>query len=134
MSMKDFISTLSEEQKAALLNALQGENDISIEPEPIKKNVKEETSRVITEDFTMRKESGIKNSKRKEPVKARQNTWTDTGEARNIVTPDIKRTPRERQPPKKVDVKCHVCGKEFSTDKRFVFGEYNRCDRCASKK
>jgi DNA-directed RNA polymerase subunit RPC12/RpoP len=131
--MKNFVDTLSEEQKQALLEALNKDKNIvlaHVDPE-----VKEQTKNIISEDFTMKQQSNSINKKRKEPVRARENLWKDTGEAKDIITPEIKPpTPRTRKPPTKVELQCHICNKKFETDKRFVFGEYNRCDRCASKK
>lgn len=131
MSMKDFVNTLNEEQKKALLEALNGDSP-TLAHVPTK--TKNETKAIINEDFTMNPPTNTGQKKRKEPVQARQNTWTDTGESKDIVTPDINPTPRTRKPPTKIKLQCHVCGKDFDADKRFVFGEYNRCDRCASKK
>lgn len=130
MSMEDFIKTLTEEQRQALLKALTQDSTPAVQETEVA------AKRTHDEDFRMNKTPtpSNKNSKRKEPVRAKQNMWTDTGEARNITTPETKRTPRERTPPVKVSINCHVCGKAFDIDKRYVFGEYNRCDRCASKK
>lgn len=131
MSMKDFVNTLNEEQKKALLEALSGDSPA---PEPATPSVKSQIKSMVNEDFTMNPPSNSAYKKRKEAVRAKINTWVDTGESKDVVTPDVKPTPRKRQPPQKVKLQCHVCGKDFEADKRFVFGEYNRCDRCASKK
>lgn len=132
MSMKDFVKTLNEEQRKALLEALSG--DSSTPTQSAKKTKDEKKPTINNEDFTMNAPSNNIQKKRREPVKARENIWTDTGESKDVVTPDINPTPRTRKLPSKVKLQCHVCGKDFEVDKRFVFGEYNRCDRCASKK
>jgi hypothetical protein len=131
MSMKDFINTLNEEQKKALLEALNSDSPTLAH---VPTSTKSETKSIINEDFTMNPPTSSAYKKRKEAVKAKMNTWVDTGESKDVTTPDVKPTPRKRQPPLKVKLQCHVCGKDFEADKRFVFGEYNRCDRCASKK
>lgn len=132
MSMKDFVNTLNDEQKQALLKALKDEDNVALAHIPTE--TKEQTKAIINENFTMTKPVSGGYKKRKEPVKAQTNTWTDTGESKEILTPKINPTPRTRKPPVKVKLRCHVCNKDFDIDKRFVFGEYNRCDRCASKK
>jgi DNA-directed RNA polymerase subunit RPC12/RpoP len=129
--MKDFVNTLNEEQKKALLEAL---NSNSPTLSHVPDSTKSQTKAIINEDFTMNPPSNSTQKRRKEAVRAKTNMWVDTGESKDVTTPDIKPTPRRRQPPQKVKLQCHVCGKDFEADKRFVFGEYNRCDRCASKK
>lgn len=126
MSMEDFVNTLSEEQKKALLNALTGEvKEAETKTESTNDNVKN----IVQDDFVMNKQQGY-SGKRKEPVKAKQNQWVDTGEFKDVTTPEISRTPRNRPTPKKVKTKCYVCGRNFEADSRFVFGEFHRCDRC----
>lgn len=127
MSMKDFVNTLNEEQKKALLAALSDDSNPILSHIPAE--VKDETKTVINEDFVMNKNQTV-SGKRKEPVKAKNNQWVDTGEFKDVVTPEVKRTPRNRDAPKKLKTKCYVCGKNFEADSRFVFGEFHRCDRC----
>jgi hypothetical protein len=126
MSMQDFIDTLNEQQKKALLEALTGSiynSEEKNQPE------KENTPKANENDFVMNKQQSY-SGKRKEPVKAKQNQWVDTGEFKDVTTPEISRTPRNRPAPKKVKTNCHVCGRNFDADSRFVFGEFHRCDRC----
>jgi len=120
-----FIETLSDEQKDKLLEALMSKSNT-----PDIKDAKKSS----TEDFTMKKKEETPFTRRKEPVKARKNQWQDTGEFRDISTPDVERTPRRRDPPRKEDVECHVCGKTFKVDSRYVYGEYYRCNKCGGKK
>lgn len=143
MSMNDFIQTLSDEQRAALLKALTGD-DFKPEvesrwqhEEPISEAVdgpqqQESKSKPTAEDFTMRKDTGstLDKTRRREAVKARANTWTDTGEHKDISTPEATRTPRNRPTPKKKDVTCHICGKKYKVNASLVYGEFYRCDRC----
>jgi len=134
MSMEDFVKTLSTEQKKALLDALSDTNSIANQfvPEEVNKQVKKNISENCISNI--KKETSIPNNKRRETVRGRENRWEDTGEFRDISTPDIEPTPRRRSPPRKVDVECASCGKSFKVDSRFVYGEYYRCNRCGSKR
>lgn len=138
MSMNDFINMLNDEQKQALLKALVGNSPtVSSVPEEVKKeSIKKIQSSAppasVNEDFTMFKQDS-NNTRRKEAVRARKNEWKDTGEFRDVETPQFERTPRRRQPHKKVEVECHVCGKSFKEDPKFVHGDYYRCNRCTGK-
>ena len=140
MSMNDFINMLNDEQKQALLKALVGDSPtISSVPEEVKKqSVKHIQSTSPTpagdrEDFTMFKQESSNNTRRKEIVRARRNEWVDGGECRDVETPEFERTPRRRPPHKKTEVECHVCGKTFKEDPKYVHGEYYRCNRCTGK-
>jgi len=130
MSMKDFIDTLNDSQKKALLDALMQNSETTLKDIP--EEVKQETKSQIKEDFRV---SSIKgnNNKRREPVKARKNEWVDEGEDRHIETKYGARTPRNREPSKKMDVECSVCGRTFKTDPKYVYGEYHRCSRCVGR-
>jgi hypothetical protein len=129
--MDEFIKTLTEEQKQALLKALSGG---SFEPEVSDKPVtddarwlhEEPVSEAVDGDFSMKK--NIK--PRRSIVQAGENTWVDEGEDRHIKTPEIKRTPRNRSAPKMREVKCSACGKVSKINAGLVFGEYYRCERC----
>lgn len=134
MSMEDFVKTLSDEQKQALLNALSGTNSVTNQFVP--KEVNKQTKKAISESFisNIKQDQNTETNRRRETVRGRENRWEDTGEFRDIVTPDIDPTPRRRSPPKKVDVECASCGKSFKVDSRFVYGEYYRCNRCGSKR
>lgn len=139
MSMNDFINMLNDEQKQALLKALVGDSPTvaSVPPEVKKESIKHIQSSTptasVNEDFTIRRQEDTSNVRRKEPVRARKNEWQDTGEFRDIETPQFERTPRKRQPHKKVEVECHVCGKTFKEDPRYVHGDYYRCNRCTGR-
>lgn len=140
MSMNDFIGMLNDNQKKALLKALL-DNSPTLDVVP--KEVQKETKKIIQsslpptasvkEDFTMHRQDDNSNIRRKEAVRARRNDWQDNGEFRDIETPQFERTPRKRQPHKKVEVECHVCGKMFKEDPRYVHGDYYRCNRCTGK-
>jgi hypothetical protein len=121
--MDDFIQTLSEEQKQSLLKALSGgdsvEEQASDEPN-------------VGEDFVVKTANTVPNLKRI-PVKAGTNTWSDTGEHKDVVTPDTSRTPRNRKTPNKKTVICNACGRKEKIQASLVYGEYYRCSRCVGK-
>lgn len=139
MSMNDFINMLNDDQKQALLKALVGDSpSISSIPTEVKQeSVKHIQSSMpsasVSEDFKVSTRQDNSNVRRKEPVKARKNEWRDTGEFRDVETPQFERTPRKRQPHKRVEVECHVCGKTFKEDPKCVHGDYYRCNRCTGK-
>ena len=123
--MNDFVNSLTEEQKQKLFNALNQSNN---------QNDVEETKQSVGEDFRVYKTESKLGNRRKEPVKARRNEWEDTGEDRHIETKYGDKTPRRREPPRKSNAECHVCGKTFKVDSRYVYGEFYRCNRCGGKK
>lgn len=144
MSIDDFMRSLSDQQKAMFLAALQDsgtppdEEDIDMNPEwttTMPPHIREEFegTTVSTSDFTMKSKNGIKSQKRREKVTARKNTWSDTGENKDVQTPDISMTPRTRPPAKMVDMNCHVCGKTFNINSSLVFGQFYRCDKCSGR-
>ena len=139
MNLKSFVDGLDNAEKEELLEILTGRmNQSTTIPPHIVEEFKEqpETPQRVQEDFTMHKNkasNGIKN-RRREPVKARANTWTDTGEHKEVATPDVERTPRNRPSPKKKDVRCNACGKTFKVNASIVYGEYYRCERCVGSR
>lgn len=152
MNLNNFFQSLSDDQKKnlaeALLNSIDNksenndppeDNTISnIKEEPVKPKDKASQKPKITVDdnFVVKKNDFSDNqNRRKEPVKARKNEWHDNGEFRDLDSSDYQKTPspRRREPPKKIDVDCHVCGRSFKVDQRFVYGEYYRCNKCVGK-
>lgn len=131
MSMDEFVKTLSGEQKEALIKALNSKEAFSTHPPHIQSELEETND--ITDDFRVVKKSTLGSNRRREPVKARENTWTDTGEHREVETPNVQRTPRNRPPPKKKHVTCNACGKKYQVNANIVYGEYYRCDRCTGR-
>lgn len=126
--MKDFVDTLNEEQKAALIKALGINDSKNVKQEPVPEEVPE-----LPNDFTMKRSkiNTMKQNGRRERVQATKNEWVDNGkEHSEIKTPTTARTPRSRKPPSKKDVVCHVCGKSQKVNSSLVYGEYYRCDRC----
>lgn len=128
MSMDNFLSMLTPEQKLALLQALQTE--ISPSNKPQQEPKKDNAADSFVTDI---KQPQPTNNRRREPVKARKNEWVDTGEGRDFDTEYGERTPRSRKPYKKVNVECSVCGKSFKADPKYIYGEYHRCSRCTGR-
>jgi|TARA_R110002020_G_scaffold259954_2_gene474111 hypothetical protein len=96
------------------------------QPEP------EEPKQEVSADFYVSIKNDNKDT-RKRPVTGGENTWVDTGEHKDIDTPDVDLTPRNRPPSRKVTKRCHVCGKDFSIDPSLVSGEFARCDTCTGR-
>lgn len=122
--IKDFANSLTEEQKELLLQILNEEKEVE----------KEADEKINVSDNFIVTNNKFGSNQRKQPVKARKNTWTDTGESRDIKTPEVERTPRRRKAPEKIKIACHVCGRKMELDKRFVYGEYHRCDNCTGNR
>ena len=90
---------------------------------------KDDSKANVRNDFTVSKDSSV-GGKSKRTVVAGENTWSDTGEHKDVTTPDVERGERKRRSPKKVELNCHVCGKKFEILSSLVSGKYVRCDSC----
>lgn len=147
--MDDFMRSLSDQQKAMFLAALQDsgtppdEEDIDMNPKwtttmppHIRKEMEErdaeQAKKTEPTDFAMNR-NPKKQKRRKVAVQAKANTWSDTGEHRDIKTPEASITPRNRVSAELVDMQCHVCNKSFKVNKNLVYGQYYRCDRCTGR-
>lgn len=129
----EFLSSLSEHQKQKLVEALiNNPSNKEIEENKEQKQL-QSPSIVVGENFIVKKVDSTSNNRRKEPVRGRENKWKDEGEFKDIETPSFEKTPRRREPSKKIDLECHVCGKTFKQDSRYVYGEFPRCNRCTGK-
>lgn len=129
MNFDDFIKTLSDEQKQMLMQSLiQKPQEVEVQVKPKEVPVKKSNA-VVTEDFFV-KRGNDELSRGKNPVRAKKNEWYDEGEFRDVETPKGERTPRNREKSKKVEVDCHVCGRSFQVDPRYIYGDYQRCNRC----
>ena len=63
-----------------------------------------------------------------------ENQFVDDGmEDKDIITPDISLTPRDRPPAETVEVACHVCNKTYQVNPVVLGGEFYRCDKCVDK-
>lgn len=129
-----FLSSLSEEQKQKLVEALmKNVEPVSEVQQPQQTKHSSTPTVTVDENFIVRKADNTSNNRRKEPVRGRENRWKDEGEFKDVETPSFERTPRRREPSKKVDLECHVCGKTFKQDSRYVYGEFPRCNRCTGR-
>jgi hypothetical protein len=128
----NFLSSLSDEQKQKLVEALMGGEKEPKQAEKPKRTPSTEKSVTVDENFFVSK-ADTTQKRRREPVRGRENRWQDEGEDRDIETPHFERTPRGRDAPKKVDLECSVCGRTFKEDSRYVYGEFPRCNRCTGK-
>lgn len=98
--------------------------------EGVEKQDAPEQQASVSEDFSvMRKEDNT--SKRK--VRGGENTWVDTGEHRDVETPDVDLTPRKRKSPRKIEKVCHVCGRKSKVRADMISGEFYRCDYCTGR-
>tara|TARA_Y100000004_G_scaffold34865_1_gene37291 strand:- start:2981 stop:3388 length:408 start_codon:yes stop_codon:yes gene_type:complete len=130
--VKTLLESLTPEQKQDLIDKILNSNVKGSESKPEPK--KDEVS--VTEDFKVVSNSKLE-SKRKQPVRYKKNTWSDDGEFRDEQVDYEKfektRTPRRRGKPTKKEVECHICGKVFSMNANLVYGEYVRCNRCTGR-
>jgi hypothetical protein len=130
----DFVASLTDEQKAKFMAALSQDTKKPATTKPPQKTKSRQNSVTVSDNFIVTKtEDTSSNSRRREPVRAKKNEWKDEGEFRDIETNYGEKTPRNRQPQKKIDVECSVCGRSFKTDPRYIYGEYHRCSRCVGK-
>ena len=126
-SFDEFVDSLTSEQKEALQNALSLQQDERAQQKPQVKTKQSDFE--VGADFKV-----VRNNKNgRTPVKFQNNTWTDDGEGRDIITPKKDLTPRTREKAKKVEVECSVCGQNFWENPQYVYGEYIRCSRCGRK-
>ena len=136
--MDDFMRSLSDQQKAMFMKALQDsgtppEDDTNEDkwtttmPPHIKEEYAEKNRNPSMDEFMMRQQ---KSSGRVQSTGI--NTFTDDGSCRGeeTATPHYKPSPRTRKAPKKVDVRCHACGKTFKKLETLIQSDYHRCDRC----
>ena len=137
MSMDDFMRSLSDQQKAMFLSALQdsgtppkaevdGNEDDSEWTTTMPPHIKEEFEPPVNE-FAM------KQQKRSGAVQATgTNMFTDDGICKGGEhdTPSYTPQPRTRRKPQKVSVTCSACGKKFQKLDSMVTSDYHRCDRC----
>ena len=100
--MKDFVDTLTEEQRAALMEALGVSENKNEASENFATQEPEEEVPEMPNDFTMKRSkiNTMKQNGRREKVQASQNQWVDNGsDHKDIKTPNTTRTPRNRKPP-----------------------------------
>ena len=125
--IEKIIKNLSDKEREDLIKALvQGADKPDQDP-------KEDNEEIVIDDKFVIKNRKPKVSRGRTQVKAGKNQWMDKGENRDVETPDFERTPRRKASTSKVKVECHVCGKHFKADPRYVYGEYHRCNKCTGR-
>lgn len=131
---KDLLKNLTTEQKQALLDQLMSSLSQTTTEEP-KETEQDVPANNVNEDFRV---TNSKLERGRTPVRARKNSWQDTGEW-NIPEGEEewggnrKRSERNRSKAKRVKLECSVCGKTYMENPNLVYGEYHRCNRCGGK-
>jgi hypothetical protein len=132
MDLKSLVESLTIKEREELLTILSDSISTWTTMPPHIKEMLEGDDSEDKQDFVMNKSSS--NTRSRQAVKAGNNTWVDTGESREIETPEINKTPRNRKPPQKKSVRCHICGKERKVNAALIYGEYYRCDSCTGNR
>jgi hypothetical protein len=144
--MEKFLSSLDEEQKRKLKEALEqdgvreaieGDSHLEWENEGGSTQSKDSASAppIVEADFVVKNRS-LNQNRRRSKVKAGKNQWVDNGEYKDVDTPlpeDFEKTPRRKAAPKKTPVECHMCGKTFKQDSRYSYGDFPRCNKCTGR-
>ena len=130
MNVNDLnISDMTDEEKNVLLKQLLSSTESTSTPT----NGDSVEAAQVNDDFSVTR---TKQKREDRKVVAGKNTWTDDlSEHQDSLneTPDYKPVSRRRKAPKKSRVECHVCGKSFNVDPRTVYGEFQRCNKCAGQ-
>ena len=134
--VKTLLESLTDEQKAQLVQGLLKSNENEEVPVLKEEAVSSKPRSNVTEDFKVVKNDKLE--KRKTPVRAKKNQWVDEGEDRDPDFDPAKfermgRASRNRCKVKKLTVECHVCGRDFQVNPALVHGEYFRCNRCTGR-
>ena len=141
--VKTLLESLTDEQKAQLVQGLMSNMNQTVSRPPARETEIEQEETVsskprsnVTEDFRVVQNDKLE--KRKTPVRARKNQWVDEGEDRDPDFDPAKfermgKTARNRGKTKKKTVECHVCGRTFSVNPAYVYGENFRCNRCTGR-
>lgn len=142
--LEDFIKSLSDEQKLALIKSINtslNETEPTENPEmktqqelmnEYNGSLKKESVRDVDLDFTVVKEKTEIKTKVPVTENKRFNSFVDDGtEAKGVEfkTPDVKLTERRRPPVKNVVQRCSKCDKKVSVHPRHA-RDWFICDRC----
>lgn len=134
--MKEFIESLSTEQKQKLMEALMGEMQEKPVEQPKEPEAKPDFVRQnqFNEDFTMLQKQEKDEIKRGVPVNEtkKTNLFVDDGsefKGEEFKTPSVSLTERKRAAPKKVDQTCQRCNKSFNVHQAHA-REFFVCDKC----
>tara|TARA_R110002051_G_scaffold312484_1_gene387702 strand:+ start:332 stop:826 length:495 start_codon:yes stop_codon:yes gene_type:complete len=88
-------------------------------------------------DFSVKpkdREANGRRTAKTEKIVIGENQFVDDGvEDKDIVTPDVPLTPRNRVPSKTIKVACHICNKAYEISAQLLQGQFYRCDNCVGK-
>ena len=141
--VKTLLESLTDEQKAQLVQGLISNMNQTVSRPPSRETPIEQEETVsskprsnVTEDFRVVQNEQLE--KRKTPVRARKNQWVDEGEDRDPDFDPAKfermgKAARNRSKARKKTVECHICGRSFSVNPAYVYGENIRCNRCTGR-
>lgn len=142
--LEDFIKSLSQEQKQALLESLMTSLD---KPEPTENpelkssrelmneysaTAEKESVRDVDLDFTVTKEKGEVRTRIPVTENKRFNSFVDDGtesKGKEFTTPDVKLTERRRPAVKNIKQKCSKCDKVVNVHPAHA-RDWFICDRC----
>jgi formylmethanofuran dehydrogenase subunit E len=138
--MVNFIKSLNPEQMAQFQQVFKTIGDtmgVETEEQPQREETVSSSSKSsVTEDFRVIK-SKTELERGRTPVRAKKNSWKDTGEFQledgEEWGRERKRSTRARQKAQKVEIDCSVCGRTFMEHPSLIYGEYHRCNRCGGK-
>tara|TARA_Y100001938_G_C7840995_1_gene306113 strand:- start:119 stop:538 length:420 start_codon:yes stop_codon:yes gene_type:complete len=134
--VKALLESLSSEQKQQLISEILNSNVKTDEPQSGDEVKQKPKNTKVNEDFTVTRNNEL--GRGKTPVKARKNKWVDEGEDRDpnfdpATFERMGKAARNRGRAKKVQVECHVCGKNFHINENLIYGEFTRCNRCTGR-
>lgn len=134
--VKTLLESLTDEQKAQLVQGLLKSNESEEVPVLKEETVSSQLRSNVTDDFRVVQNDKLE--KRKTPVRARKNQWIDEGEDRDPeFDPDkferMGKAARNRSKVRKKTIECHVCGRSFDVNPAYVYGENIRCNRCTGR-
>jgi formylmethanofuran dehydrogenase subunit E len=131
--MAKFIKSLDDEQRKAFEKVFKSVgSSMGVEVKEEKQDV---PANNVNEDFRV---TNSKLERGRTPVRARKNSWQDTGEWKLPEGEEEweggrKRATRSRAKAKKIKVECSVCGKTYMENPSLLYGEYHRCNRCGGR-
>ena len=134
--VKTLLESLTDEQKAQLVQGLLKSNENEEVPVLKEETVSSQPRSNVTDDFRVVQNDKLE--KRKTPVRARKNQWADEGEDRDPDFDPAKfermgKAARNRSKARKKTIECHVCGRSFAVNPAYVYGENIRCNRCTGR-
>lgn len=134
--VKTLLESLTDEQKAQLVQDLLKSNQNGEAPVLKEETVSSKPQPNVTEDFRVVQNDKL--DKRKTPVTARRNQWVDEGEDRDPNFDPAKfesmgKAARDRSQARKKTIECHVCGRSFTVNPAYVYGENIRCNQCVGR-